>query len=79
MSIISKLNTGLTYLCAGVVCKELIQYYGYIISIFEVLMYTFLLILDLVKRSVLILVGEIWRYRNDHYYYLQKSKKMCRL
>ena len=69
MSIISKLNTGLTYLCAGVVCKELIQYYGCIISIFEVLMHTFLLILDLVKRSMLILVGEIWRYRNDHYYY----------
>ena len=25
--------------------------------------------LDLVKRGVLILVGEIWHYRNGYYYY----------
>ena len=49
-------------------CDELTEYYDYIMIIFEVLeMYTFFV--DLVKRSVLTLVGEIWRYRNDHYYY----------
>ena len=28
----------------------------------------------LVKRSVLTLAGEIWRYRNDCYYYYYEAK-----
>ena len=52
--------------CLRVVCEERIQYYDYVIIIFEVLMYMFL---DLVKRGVLTLVGEKRRYRNDRYYY----------
>ena len=44
--------------------KERIQYYDYIIIIFEVVdVYIFV---DLVKRGVLTLVGEIWRCRSDH-------------
>ena len=27
------------------------------------------IIVDFVKRSVLTIVDEIWRYRNDRYYY----------
>ena len=43
----------------------------YIIIITEVLMYTFVVavVVDLVKRGVLTLVGEIQHYRNDRYYY----------
>ena len=44
--------------CAGAVCDELTEYYDCIIIIFEVLkMYTFFV--DLVKRTVLTLVGDI--------------------
>ena len=43
----------------------------YVIIITEVLMYTFVVavVVDLVKRGVLTLVGEIQHYRNDRYYY----------
>ena len=44
-----------------------LQYFDYIIIIFDVLMYTFLLILQTTICSAL--VSDIWRYRNDHYYY----------
>ena len=47
--------------------KERIQYYDYIIIIFEVVdVYIFV---DLVKRGVLTLVGEIWRCRTEHIFY----------
>ena len=60
-----------TYVCVCVcVCvwsaKNL--YHEYIMIIFEVLM-SALSFLDLLKRSVLTLVGEIWRYKNDRCYY----------
>ena len=43
----------------------------YVIIFTEVLMYTFVVavVVDLVKRGVLTLVGEIQHYRNDSYYY----------
>ena len=45
-------------------CVRVIQYFDYISVIFDVLMYTFWLML--VKHGVLTLVGEIRRYRNDY-------------
>ena len=43
------------------------QYYSNVVIIFDVLMYT--LFIDLVKRGVLTLVGEMWRYKKNRYYY----------
>ena len=50
------------------VCKE---YYVYIIYIFFLGLFIciFVSLTDFVKRSVIILVDEIPRYRNYHYYY----------
>ena len=55
----------------SVVRKQYSNYYDYIIIIFEVLMYT--VFVDLVKRGVLTHVGEIWRDKNDRYYYFTKQ------
>ena len=44
-----------------------IQYYGYIIFYFD--FFNTYITVDLVKRGMLTLVGEIRRYGNDRYYY----------
>ena len=52
------------YVCVCVCGVRVIQYYNYIIIIFEVLPYTFLLSC---KAQCATLVSEIWHYRNDCY------------
>ena len=46
-------------------CKEFLQYYDYIIIIFEV--FNVYILVEL----VLTLVSEIWRYRNDCCFYFE--------
>ena len=50
--------------CAGVV-REGYNIMTIYILFFRFLLYTFFV--DLIKRGVLTLVGEIWRYRNDRF------------
>ena len=55
---------------AGVVCEELIQYFDYTSTIFEVLIYIYCV------YACVTLVGEIQHYRKDCYYYYYDIKNL---